>query len=368
MNIERFGAILSKEFIHIFRDPRSVFIIFILPILMMFLFGYAIDLNMKEVRIAVSDQCSTSLSRELVSRLQSSGYFKVTRYFEDPARSDDMLLGRKAQAVVIIPRDFEERFTVEGDASVGVVIDGSNANTASLIQGYIKGFFGGLSMRGQKVPLEIRPVMLYNRDMKSSNFIVPGLVALIMMMLGALLTSVTIAREKETGTMEQILVSPIRPIEIVAGKVVPYLVLAVAIAGLIIAIGHFWFGVPVEGSLAELALLSILFLLTALSVGLLISSVVDSQQVAMMLSLFATLLPSTMLSGFIFPLASMPLPLRLIARVVPATHYLVIIRGIMLKGNTMGQLWREIAALSVIALVFLLAATKRFSLKLSSGK
>jgi ABC-2 type transport system permease protein len=187
-----------------------------------------------------------------------------------------------------------------------------------------------------------------------------------MMMLGALLTSITIAREKETGTLEQILVSPIRPHEVIAGKVIPYLALACLVAGMIVTVGHFWFKVPFVGSVVSLALYSVLYLFAALALGLLVSTLVSTQQVAIMLSLLLTLLPTIMLSGFIFPLASMPRVLQLLSYILPATHFLVIVRGVMLKGSVIADLWPQTAALAAIALVLAVLAVKRFSLKLST--
>jgi ABC-2 type transport system permease protein len=220
---------------------------------------------------------------------------------------------------------------------------------------------------GAAAPLiAARPVVFYNRTLDSTNFIVPGLVAIVMMMLGALLTSVTIAREKETGTMEQILVSPIRPFEVIAGKTLPYLVLAFSIAMMIVAVGHFWFKVPFAGSIAALMLYCLLYLFTALALGILISTLVSTQQVAMMLSLMLTLLPTIMLSGFIFPIANIPRALQVVSLVLPATHFLVIIRGVMLKGSTLPDLWMHGAALVGIGLVLMILAVKRFSLKLGA--
>jgi ABC-2 type transport system permease protein len=206
--------------------------------------------------------------------------------------------------------------------------------------------------------------VFYNRSLDSTNFIVPGIVAIVMMMLGALLTSVTIAREKEMGTMEQILVSPIRPFEVIAGKTLPYLVLAFSIAMMIVAVGHFWFGVPFTGSPVALVLYSLLYLFTALALGILISTLVSTQQVAMMISLMVTLLPSIMLSGFIFPTASIPRVLQFVSYAIPATHFLVIVRGVMLKGNTLADLWPQVAALGGLGFVLTVLAVKRFSLKL----
>ncbi len=250
-----------------------------------------------------------------------------------------------------------------------MIVDGSDANSANMINSYLNGLLMSysLSMRsgGSDLPVSVKSRIFYNPDMESAHFVVPGLVALVMIMAGALLTSVTIAREKETGTMEQILVSPIRPAEIVLGKVVPYLVLAFLIALNIILFGHFWFDVPFLGSWSWLMLFCTIYLFTALAIGLLISTIAATQQVAMMVSLMATMLPSVMLTGFIFPIPSMPMVLQVISQVIPATHFLVIIRGIMLKGNGPADLWPSVLALVAIGFFFTLVAIKRFQLKLS---
>lgn len=376
MKLSRIPPLARKELRHILRDPRSLWIIFMLPNVMMFLFGYAIDLDLTDVRLGVCDLSRTPQSRALVDAIDASSYFSVAARFEDPGEAGRFFERRTFRAAVIVPRDFARSLERGGRASVGVVIDGSDANSASIVQNYLEAFIaarssgggaaggaGGASGAGAAI-IAARPVVFYNRSLDSTNFIVPGIVAIVMMMLGALLTSVTIAREKESGTMEQILVSPIRPFEVIAGKTLPYLVLAFSIAMMIVAVGHFWFGVPFAGSPVALVLYSLLYLFTALALGILISTLVSTQQVAMMISLMVTLLPSIMLSGFIFPVASIPRALQFVSYVIPATHFLVIVRGIMLKGNTLADLWPHAAALGALSFALMALAVKRFSLKL----
>ncbi|MFA4946883.1 MAG: ABC transporter permease [Candidatus Krumholzibacteriia bacterium] len=388
MKGSRIPPLARKEFKHILRDPRSLWIVFMLPIVMMFLFGYAIDLDLKDVRLGVCDLSRTPQSRELVEAIDASSYFSVVVRYENPGETGGFFERRVIRAGVIIPRDFARALERERRAAVGLVIDGSDANSASIVQNYLETFIatrpigggGGAAAGGDAgtgpaagasgasaAPLiAARPVVFYNRALDSTNFIVPGLVAIVMMMLGALLTSVTIAREKETGTMEQILVSPIRPFEVIAGKTLPYLVLAFSIAMIVVTVGHFWFKVPFVGSVVALMLYCLLYLFAALALGILISTLVSTQQVAMMLSLMVTLLPSIMLSGFIFPIASMPRVLQFVSNILPATHFLVIVRGVMLKGNVLGDLWPHVAALVGIGLLLMILAVKRFSLKLGA--
>ncbi len=376
MRHSRIWALASKEFRHILRDPRSLWIIFMLPNVMMFLFGYAIDLDIKNVRLALCDLSRTPASRALARGIEGSSYFTVSVRYDDPAATGALFERRRARAALVVPADFARTLEREGRAQVGVFIDGSDANTASLIQNYLETFLAGFSAagaggsaggEGAAMPIvSVRPTILYNRAMESTNFIVPGLVAIVMMMLGALLTSVAIVREKETGTMEQILVSPVKAHEVILGKVLPYLALAFAVALMIVAVGHFHFHVPFAGSPAVLMAALLLYLFSALSLGLLVSTAASTQQTAMMTSLLVTLLPTLMLSGFMFPVASMPRALRYFSNVLPATHFLVIIRGIMLKGSGPAALARHGAALAGIGLALMLIAMKRFSLKLGT--
>jgi len=375
----RIPPLARKEFKHILRDPRSLWIIFMLPNVMMFLFGYAIDLDLKDVRIGVCDLSRTPQSRDLIEAIDASSYFSVVARCENPEKTGRLFERRVIRAGVMIPRDFARALERERRAPVGIVIDGSDANSASIVQNYLETFIatrsvggggeaaaGGAPGSGAAPLIAVRPVVFYNRTLDSTNYIVPGLVAIVMMMLGALLTSVTIAREKETGTMEQILVSPIRPFEVIAGKVLPYLILAFSVAMIVVTVGHFWFKVPFVGSVFALMLYCLLYLFAALALGILISTLVSTQQVAMMLSLMLTLLPTIMLSGFIFPIASIPRALQLVSFILPATHFLVIIRGVMLKGSTPADLWMHGMALVGIGLALMILAVKRFNMKLGT--
>ena len=368
MNINLLLALINKEFIHIRRDVRSLFILFLMPLLMIFIFGYAIDMDLKHIRLGVYDLSRTPKSRDLIRKLESSDYFKTTLFNGKYFDTANIFKERKVRAVLIIPADFikEEE---DSQGKIALIIDGSDANTASIIQNYAESFLitysSNVSPGGtQNLPIKIQPRIFYNPEMKSAVFTVPGIIAILMIMIGALLTSVTIVREKETGTLEQMLVSPIRGHEIILGKAIPYFFLAFMIALFITLFGYFWFEVPFQGSPLLLALLCSIYLFTSLSLGLFISTLASTQQVAMMIALIATLLPSVMLSGFIFPIASMPPVLRFISQLVPATHFLVIIRGIMLKGNGINQLMPSVLSMTAITLFFMVLAVKRFKLKL----
>ena len=362
----RFLPLARKEFIHIGRDPRSLLILLLMPVLMMFIFGYAINMDLKHIRLGVCDLDRTPASRDLIRTIAASPYFDVTRRYEDPRLTEDLFRRRLVRAAVIIPEDFSRSLISGPLATIGLTTDGTDANSATLAQNYLESLFLSRSLADDRLapPIRVKTRIFYNPDMESAHFVVPGIVALLLIMIGALLTSVTIVREKETGTMEQILVSPIRPYEVVLGKALPYLLLAFGIAVFIIIFGHLWFRVPMMGSWTWLLLFCLLYLFTSLAIGLLISALVSTQQVAMMLSLAATLLPSVMLSGFIFPVSSMPRPLQVISQVIPATHFLTIIRGIMLKGNGPLELWPSVLAMVAVGIFFVFLAIWRFQLKL----
>lgn len=364
----RLMPLIRKEFIHIRRDPRSLLILFLMPLLMMFIFGYAINMDLKHIRVGICDLSRTPASRDLIETLKSSPYFNIVTYYDDPRKTESLFKQRLVRAAVIIPAEFERQLVRSETTPIGVITDGTDANSATLVQNYLDNILVSQSLSissgGNGMPIQLKARMLYNPDMESAHFIVPGIVALLLIMIGALLTSVTIAREKETGTMEQILVSPIRPYEVVLGKAIPYLFLGFIIGLFIMIFGHLWFKVPMLGSWFWLLLFCIFYVFTALAIGMLISTLVATQQVAMMLSLVGTLLPSVMLSGFVFPVASMPFPLQVVSKIIPATHFLIIIRGIMLKGNGPFELWHSFLAMSAVGLFFIAMAVKRFRMKL----
>jgi ABC-2 type transport system permease protein len=255
----------------------------------------------------------------------------------------------------------------EGRANVQVLTDGSNPNISKIITGYTTSVlqdYRNTALRTAEVGVEAVPLMMFNPELKSVNLFVPGLMALILMLVSALMTSISITREKESGTMEVLLVSSLRPVEIIIGKVVPYFLLSFVNVVTVVALASIVFGVPCRGSVTLLILESLLFIVTALSLGIFISTITSSQQVAMMISLAGLLLPTILLSGFIFPVASMPLPLRMISNLIPAKWYLIIVRGIMLKGTSFGYIWKETLVLGVMTMVLMVASIKKFKTRL----
>jgi ABC-2 type transport system permease protein len=365
MRSNRIFAIARKEILHILRDPRTLSIVIIMPVLQLLIFGYALNLEIQRIDMAVIDYSRTPASEEFVQAFEGSKYFQTFQYEQQPSKIEYLFWEKKARVALIIPQDFAKQLQRDSEILVQIIIDAADPNAAASIQNYCKAVINNYNQAHNTalaLPFNVEPTIWFNPDLKSSYFFVPGILALLLIMISALLTSITITREKETGTMEQILVSPVRPHEIIVGKVLPYVFLAYMDASLILLTGIILFGVPFVGSVGLLAGLTLLYIITGLSLGLMISTVAPSQQVAMMAALTATLLPTLMLSGFIFPISSMPKPLQIISNIIPAKYYLIMIRGIMLKGNTLVELFHQAAVLGGMSLLFLVVAWKRFHL------
>ena len=366
MNKIRF--IIAKEVRHIIRDPKSLMIAIAMPLLMTLLYGYAVNFDTKNIKLAVVDDDNTALSREFTNGFFKTGYF-VTPLAE-PTASDleSVLRSDQAHAVLVLRNGFSAALRAGTPYEVGLIVDGSDANRAAAATNYVNvvlfNFLRHRFLKGSGAPLAISSRVFYNPDLRSPDFFVPGLIAVILMMISALVTSVTVAREKETGTMEQLLTAPVSPGQIIAGKVIPYLGLAFIDGLLVIVFGVLYFDVPFQGSYLLLVLFGVIYIVAALSIGVLISTLVNTQLVAMMAALVATVLPSVMLSGFMFEIKNMPPVLQYLSMIIPARHFIVIIRGIMLKGVGVGVLWQEAVALVVITVVLLGIAIKKFKLKL----
>jgi len=358
-NLNRIQAIAQKEVYHIMRDSRTLVIIFIMPLLQLIIFGYAMNMELRQVPLGVQDDALNSRSRALIDAFAYTDYFQIVPLEAGQMNPKRLFRSRTAQATLSIPKGFGHN-----EQTVYLEIDASDPNSAQLIQNYATGIVNSL----QSNPaggIDLRPLILYNPDMKSSFFFVPGLIAMILVMICALLTSISISREKEMGTMEQILVSPVSATEILLGKVLPYILLGLLDALLILGVGMLLFQVPFRGDFAVFLLFTFLYVLTALCLGLLISTVAKTQQAAMMMALGMTLLPTLLLSGYMFPISSMPLILQKLTHVIPARYYLQIIRGIMLKGNGVQQLYQSGISLVIMSILMLLVAARRFKLRLS---
>ncbi len=375
---KRILTLTKKEVLHIIRDPRSLYLALILPVVLLILFGFAITFDIHHLPIGIVDQDRTPLSRDLISSLRASDYFSIRFIRHNYAQLEPLLEEGKVKLILAFPPHFSRRLAQGEKPALQLLIDGSDNNTAQVAIGYLSRLIQTFSIKKlkenlkEKSPLaaELIPPILpqpriwYNPELKSANFIIPGLIAVVMMVLTTLLTSLTIAREWETGTMEQLIITPAKAPEIIIGKVAPYIFLGYLQITLVILVGTILFSVPLKGSLILLFFASGIFLVCGLGIGLLVSTVSRSQQLAFMFSIIFTLLPSFLLSGFIFPVSSMPSLIQYVTWLVPAKYFLVILRGIFLKGNGIAILWPQLLILALFALFFLLAATKRLKLTL----
>ena len=374
----RIWPIMRKEFIEVWRDPRSLSFVLVMPVLMLMLYGYGISSDVKRVPLAVYDRNGRPAARELVSRLTSTDYFVVTAQVDSLRALRAAIDVGQARVGLVIPEDFSQNLGAGTPAPVQFVVDGSDSNTASIAIGNIASIARSteLSPRDLRpdvfvtpaptttIPIELRAWIWYNPELKSSNFLVPGLTAVILMMLAAMLTSLTVAREWERGTMESLIASPLHPHELMVGKILPYVVLGLVDVVFILLVAVFWFHVPMRGSLTLLMVSSTVFLLGGLGIGLFISAATRNQQVAFQLSTLATMLPSLLLSGFFYPIENMPPVLQAITTLVPARYFLVVIRGIFLKGVGLTILWKELLFLSLFALLMLWASSAKFHKRL----
>lgn len=357
--------IARKEFYHIMRDPRSLMIILIMPILMTFLYGYAINMDVEHLILGVVDYDQTVESRSLAEQFYASTYFDPPSQPVPASDPERMLQKAEANGIVIIRNGFAEAIHNKRPTTVGLIIDGADNNTAAALRGYADGVLASylldeLNVVTEPPQVQLSTEVLYNPDLESAIFFVPGLVAVILMMVSALLTSITIAREKETGTMEQLLTAPVTPTQIIVGKIMPYAFLALVDGILVLIFAKLLFDVPFRGSGLLLLGFGFLYILTSLAIGVLISTVVRTQQVAMMLALMVTMLPSIMLSGFIFALKNMPIALQALSHLVPARFFLTMIRGIMLKGAGFEVLLDQVLYLGLLTLVLLAIAVRKF--------
>jgi ABC-2 type transport system permease protein len=361
-------AVTRKELRQISRDRRSLLILLFVPAFFLFVYGYALNFDIRNIALAVEDDDQSVASRDLVSTFVRSGYFDLVSVVRHRDEIEPLLDRGDARAVLVIPARFGARTAVGEPVAVQVVINGDNANTATTVMGYVTGIVAAASARYEvqarlnspRGPLlTLEPRVWYNPELRSALFLVPGLIGYIAMLTAVVSTALSVVREKESGTMEQVRMSPIGPVAYVLGKTAPYFVISLASALGVVAVSMLLFDLPMRGSWVLLVAAVSLFLIGALAAGLLISTVAESQQVAFQMALLSSFLPTLMLSGFIFPITSMPAVLQGITRVVPARYFLVVLRGVLLKGVGTAVLWPELAALGVIAVVLLGLASVR---------
>lgn len=365
-----FLGFVIKEFKQIYRDTRTLVVLFGMPIIMLTLFGFAIRNEVSNAKIAVLDLSKDEVTRELIQKLSVSKAFELNAYLENYDQVEQVFKQGEIKEVVVFEPDFGNKLVKEGKADVQVITDATDPNLANIVQSYtgaiIRDYVQELNDNGGTVQAGIQPSvqMMYNPELKSVNLFVPGLIAVILMLISALMTSISITREKEMGNMEILLVSPLKPYYIIIGKVIPYLLLSVVNVITILVLAKFIFNVPFNGSYGFFFFESILFIVTALALGVFISSVAQNQQTAMMASLAGLLLPTVLLSGFIFPVESMPLPLQVVSNIIPAKWFLIIVRSIMLKGSGLVFLWKETLILTFIAVAFIALSLKKFKVRL----
>lgn len=371
----RFRSIFIKEFIQIRRDPPSLAIAIAMPLMMLMLFGYAVNTDIDHLPTVVWDQDNSEASRDLVQSFANTQYFDIDWIVYSGDEIQALIDDGKAKTGIVIPPDYSSKLDRNETTSVQLLIDGTDPNAAriALSNAQLLTQHESLTIQEQLMekrglanieqPIEILPRVLYNPNMESLIFNIPALIGLIMQNVTAILTAFALVREKERGTMEQLVVTPIRPIELMLGKLLPYVFIGIFSFTIVLVTGVGWFGVPVKGSIPLLITLSLLFLITTLAVGMLISTVARTQLQAMQMS-FAFILPSVLLSGFMFPRETMPVFIQWIGGMIPLTYFLEILRGIFLKESTLASLWQETLILSVFAILICLLATLKFKKKI----
>jgi ABC-2 type transport system permease protein len=366
MNWTRLLAVSRKESLQIRRDARSMYLAFILPLVLLMLFGYAITFDIRNISLAVLDRSQSASSRELVQSFESSGYFTVVRYLDRLAQADRILAEGRARLVLVIPPDFAAEVAGGRPATVQALLDGADANTATIAMNYAQAIVAGhaarvrLTGRSVSLPVEAETRIWYNETLESRNMIVPGLIAVIMSIIAAMLTALTIAREWERGTMEQLAATPVHRLEIILGKLVPYVAIGLFDVAIAVVIGLVVFDVPFRGDVLLLGVMTLMFLLGALGLGIFISAAMKSQVLATQVAMLATFLPALLLSGFIFAIEPMPWILKAISRVVPARYYVTVTKGIFLKGVGIDVLVVDGVAMVLFAVVGLALAIRVF--------
>jgi ABC-2 type transport system permease protein len=366
--MSRIKYLMIKEFIQTFRDPRMKAVLFVVPVVQSLIFGYAVTTDVRNVAIAIFDRDNSTESRRLVSHFSNSRYFSVKESNISHDRTKYLMDHGKVKAVLEINHGYGQQITGGKDAVVQMIVDGSDSNTAGIILGYSGGIiknynkeilrerFGNASLLSN---VELRSRGWFNENLESRNFYVPGVIALLVMLITLMLSSMAIVREKEIGTMEQIIVTPVKQFEFILGKTIPFALIGFIDVVLISIICVFWFDIPIRGSLVLLLFCTTLYLMNTLGIGLLISTVCTTQQQAMM-SAFFVFLPAILLSGFIFPIANMPSAIQWLTYLNPLRYFLVIVRGIFLKGVGVEILWPQMGALAVLGSLLLFLASQRF--------
>ena len=376
MNLTRVKALTRKEFIQVARDYRSLALAIAIPVLLLVLFGFALSLDVDNVPLAVWDRDKTEISMDFVRKFQGSRYFRIIGYFDNYQQLEQMINRNRALMAMVIDTNFSELIQSSKPAAVQLLVDGSDSNTATIALGYASAVVSGynanfvlqtFSKSGMPEPamMDVRPRVWFNQDLRSRNYIIPGLIAVIIMIIAALLTSLTVARERERGTMEQLISTPVKASEIILGKFIPYFIIGLIDQIIAVTMAEFVYHVPFRGNLALLFFCSSLFLTGALALGMLISITARNQLMASQLAMLVTFLPGFLLSGFAWAISNMPPAIQAITHAVPARYFITILRGIYLKGVGVKVLWPDIVLLVIFTIIMVALADKNFKKKVS---
>ncbi len=367
--MKQFLFFVQKEFYHLIRDRRTLLILFGMPLMQILIFGFALTNEVKNAKIAILDNSKDEVTKEIIHELEASRYFDIVKNLESASLLEKTFQQGSVKLAVVFPPQFQHSLLHENKADIQLIADATDPNTANTLANYATAIIMDYqnNMKGQKefpyaINTEYR--MLYNPQLKGSYNFVPGVMAMVLMLVCAMMTSISIVREKEIGTMEVILVSPIVPIRVIVAKMVPYFLLSTVNIASILMLSVFVLDVPVQGNLVLLVSECLLFTITVLALGLLISSITDSQQIAMLISLMGLFLPTVMLSGFMFPIENMPLPLRTISNIVPAKWFYNIVKSVMIKGLSFQYVWKETLILAGMTVFFLFVSIRKFKTRL----
>jgi len=366
--LRRIIAIAKKEVRQLKRDTRMLYVLFVFPFVLLILFGYAINFDVHHIKMVVYDLDKSENSRDFINRLTSSNYFDLIGYIDSENQIREVLDGGDAQVVLVFPKDFSRDIYSDKETKIQILVEGIDANTASIISNYMNAATSTytnkimretLAVKGMKEysPISLEPRFWFNPDLNSTLYLIPGLISMILIMTAVISIAMSIVREKERGTIEQINVSPLSPFELLLGKIIPYSVVALFIASIILFAGYILFGITIKGSVLLLLLSTLIFLFACLNLGILISTISDSQQVAFQLSALISLLPSFLLSGFVFPIESMPPVIQILTNITPVKFFIIILRDILLKGVGIAAFWQQLIYLLIFNVFFLGLAT-----------
>lgn len=363
--------IVRKEFHQIKRDKRILSVLLLIPALMLLMFGYALNFDVKYTKMAVYDEERSSTSREFIQQFFTSEYFTQVQSLSSKAEINDLLDAEQVRVVLVIPSTFSKDIQRGRLVSIQVIVDGSNSNAAATVLGYINAIiqqysvkvltesFARMGRQNITLPVDLQPRIWYNPELKSAKFLVPGLIAFILMVTAVISTALTVVRERELGTMEQLMVSPVKPLELILGKTIPYIIISLVATVAVLFLGYILFDVSIKGSLVLLAVVTFLFLLGGLGMGLLISTIAETQQFAFMVATTVSMLPTFLLSGFVFPIRNMPMIIQGVTYILPARYFLVALRAIILKGAGLSAFWDQALILTFYAVIMITVSSLR---------